>query len=401
MPARSTKRDLARTSINGDYDAIVCGASFAGLATARELAGARLPGGRAARVLLLDRYEVGERQTSACATPTAWLDVLGLRGSALQEFGTLVTHSDHATARVELPWTFSTFDYPRLCSLLGEHNDAEFEIATVTGRAGAGAPPEGAPITVTTDRGDLSAPLVVDALGWRHVLGTDPHQPPGAPLTRGLEVHPAGSGDELEVWIDRRLIPAGYGWSFPAADEVRIGVASFNPEHHVRKPTERLTQELRRPPAGFQGNWIPHELRDAVDGGVFSAGDSAGHCLPLTAEGIRTAFYFGIACGRELRRVLEGRATRETALRRYRRFNAQHERQFDLLLRGQRFVPQVGPRSLAAGVRAIARPRIATWAFRHYLNVAHPSYAAGATLRREPPARSRRSAQRPPEAVSA
>jgi len=53
----------------------------------------------------------------------------------------------------------------------------------------------------------------------------------------------------------------------------------------------------------YQGNWIPHQLRSAVEDGVFFAGDSAGHCLPLTAEGIRTALYFGLACGRELRRV--------------------------------------------------------------------------------------------------
>ena len=36
---------------------------------ARELTGA-LVGNRPARVLLLDRYEIGERQTSACAAPT-------------------------------------------------------------------------------------------------------------------------------------------------------------------------------------------------------------------------------------------------------------------------------------------------------------------------------------------
>ena len=42
---------------------LVCGASFAGLAVARELAGS------GARVLMVDRYELGERQTSACACP--------------------------------------------------------------------------------------------------------------------------------------------------------------------------------------------------------------------------------------------------------------------------------------------------------------------------------------------
>ena len=34
---------------------------------------------------------------------------------------------------------------------------------------------------------------------------------------------------------------------------------------------------------------------------MFCVGDSAGQCFPLSGEGIRTAFYFGIACGRELR----------------------------------------------------------------------------------------------------
>ncbi len=112
----------------------------------------------------------------------------------------------------------------------------------------------------------------------------------------------------MELWIDPRYIRSGYGWSFPARDEVRIGVGSFWPSHHVKEPTVRLARDLDLPPEGYQGNWIPHQLRPAVEDGVFFVGDSAGHCLPLTAEGIRTAFYFGIACGRELRTVLEATA---------------------------------------------------------------------------------------------
>jgi glycine/D-amino acid oxidase-like deaminating enzyme len=65
MPVRRTKRGVERTPLGGSYDVLICGASFAGLAVARELAGA------GARVLMIDRYEVGERQTSACAMP-AW-----------------------------------------------------------------------------------------------------------------------------------------------------------------------------------------------------------------------------------------------------------------------------------------------------------------------------------------
>jgi menaquinone-9 beta-reductase len=369
MPRRRTKRGSERTPLSGDADVLICGASFAGLAVARELAGS------GARVLVLDRYEIGERQTSACGIPTGWLRAMGLMGSHRQTFGRLVVHTPHATARFELPWTFSTFDYPELCSLLSAQSDAGFETAKVEGRSGD---------TIHTDRGDLAAPVIVDALGWRRVLGAG-YQPPDAPLSRGLEVHPWGAGDEMEIWIDRRYVPAGYGWSFPAADEVRVGVGSFDPRFHVKDTTVMLAEDVRREPMRYQGNWIPHRLRDATDDGVFFVGDSAGHCLPLTAEGIRTALYFGIACGRELRAVAEGRQSIARALVRYGDFSAAHAWKFEAMLRAQRLVPRVPPRLLARGLSAMQSRRFLDWSFGHYLEIAPPEFAAAG-----PPPRVRR-----------
>ncbi|MBB4663993.1 NAD(P)/FAD-dependent oxidoreductase [Conexibacter arvalis] len=363
MPIRATKRGAERTPLSRDADVLICGASFAGLAVARELAGA------GARVLMIDRYEVGERQTSACAAPTEWLRNLGLMGSFRQEFGTLVINTPHATVDYRLPWTFSTFDYPELCALLQEQGDADFEIAKVDGRTGN---------TVHTDRGDLTAPLIVDALGWRRILGAGENiQPPDALLSRGLEVHPRGAGDRFQIWIDRSYVPAGYGWSFPARDEVRIGIGSFDPRFHVKDPTLKLTADLSQSPDGFQGNWIPHALRPATDDGVFMVGDSAGHCLPLTAEGIRTAFYFGLACGRELRDVVEGKQTREQALGRYHAFSAGHRFAFDSMLKVQRLIPRVPPKALAPALRAMGTKKFVDWSFGHYLKIAHPDYALG------------------------
>src|ERR1700759_270506 len=105
MPVRATKRGADRTPLSGAWDVLICGASFAGLAVARELAGS------GARVLVVDRYEIGERQTSACAMPTGWLQALDLMGSHRQTFGELVVHTPFRTARWTLPWSFSTFDY--------------------------------------------------------------------------------------------------------------------------------------------------------------------------------------------------------------------------------------------------------------------------------------------------
>jgi flavin-dependent dehydrogenase len=382
MPVRATKRGNERTPLDGGHDVLICGASFAGLAIARELAGS------GADVLLIDRYEIGERQTSACGIPTEWMRQLGLMEAERQRFDTLLLHTPHGSARYRLPWTFSTFDYRELCQLLWRDCEATFETAKVNGRAGSvdflsdseskSTHPESV-IAVETDRGVISAPLVVDALGWRRMLANgDGYQPPDAPLSRGLEVHPEGAAEDLEVWIDRRYVPAGYGWSFPARDEVRVGVGSFDPRFHVRETTELLAEDLDRDRVRYQGNWIPHKLRRATEGGVFFAGDSAGHCLPLTAEGIRTALYFGIGLGRELRAVVEGRQSREEAAERYAAFHDSHEWKFKWMLRAQKLVPRVPPRLLGPMIRLLASKRFVAWSFNHYLRIAPPDYVGSA-----------------------
>ena len=377
MPVRATKRGEERTPLDGKHDVLICGGSFAGLAIARELAGS------GADVMIVDRYEIGERQTSACGIPTDWLRQLDLMDCERQRFETLVMHTPHGDARYRLPWTFSTFDYRELCQLLWRDCDATFETAKVNGRAAPAA--AGEAISIDTDRGVISAPLVVDALGWRRMLANgDGFQPPNAPLSRGLEVHPEGGGEDLEIWIDRRYVPAGYGWAFPAGDETRIGIGSFDPRFHVRKTTELLAEDLDRDRVRYQGNWIPHKLRPATEGGIFFAGDSAGHCLPLSAEGIRTALYFGIALGRELRAVVEGRQSREQAAATYAEFNDSHEWKFRWMLRVQRLIPKIPPRILAPAIWLMARKRFVNWSFAHYLNIAPPEFVESADDQKGP-----------------
>ena len=377
MPVRATKRGMERTPLDGSWDVVICGASFAGLAVARELRAG------AARVLVLDRYEIGERQTSACAAPTQWLVNLGLDGAIQQTFSSLLVHAPRGRSfRWALPWTFSTFDYRTLCSLLAAQGDFTFETAKVSGRsdfASGTAPGDVTPgdVTIHTDRGYVAAPLVVDALGWRRVLGAGANvQPPRARLSRGLEIHPDGNGRDLELWLDPKYVRSGYGWSFPADAEVRVGVGSFEPRDHVKEPTLALAREVEVPAVRFQGNWIPHQIRAATDDRMFFVGDSAGHCLPTTAEGIRTALYFGIACGRELRAVLDGERTREEALRRYCTFSREHAWKFGALLKVQNAVGRLNPTPLMPLVlRALTSRRLAHWAFEHYLAIAPPSFA--------------------------
>jgi len=393
---RATLRGAERTPLEGDAaraDVLICGASFAGLAIARELASA------GADVLLLDRYEIGERATSACAAPTAWLQAMGVERAIRQEIPCMAFHTPHGSARFRLPWSWSSFDYRELCrELFAQRGDARFEIAKVEGRrnvagsvtgaargglrhteCGGGAGVADGEIIIQTDRGDVTAPLIVDALGWRRILGPGANvQPPEARISRGLEVHPEGGGIDLDCWIDRSVVRHGYAWSVPAAGEQRVGVGSYEPRHHVKEPTREMARRLDVPPVRYQGNWFPHELRPAAEDGVFFAGDSAGHCLPLSGEGIRTAFYFGIACGRELRAVLAGERTREQALAGYAGFSAAHAPAFRVMGGLQRLIPALPPRALTALLSLASRPRLCRPAFTRYLEQAHPRFATAA-----------------------
>ena len=122
----------------------------------------------------------------------------------------------------------------------------------------------------------------------------------------------------------------------------------------------------------YQGNWFPHRLRDGVEDGVFFVGDSAGHCIPLSGEGIRTAFHFGIAAGREIRSVVAGRSTLAAALERYAAFNDSHSRFYAATLLMQRVLPAIPPRLLSAFLALMARPSIVRRAFGWYLDRAAP-----------------------------
>jgi hypothetical protein len=70
-----------------DYEAIIAGASFAGLAAANALAGKR--------ALLVDSKPIGTGQTSACGTPYGVIEALRLHDSLHQVHTSIVLHTPH------------------------------------------------------------------------------------------------------------------------------------------------------------------------------------------------------------------------------------------------------------------------------------------------------------------
>ena len=105
--------------------------------------------------MVIDRYEIGERQTSACGVPTLWLEALDLMGSHQQTFGELVIHTPRTPPVTSCrgPSRRSITAALRPACRSGRF---QFETAKVNSRDGN---------AVHTDRGELRAPLIVDALG--------------------------------------------------------------------------------------------------------------------------------------------------------------------------------------------------------------------------------------------
>ena len=286
-----------------EYDAIVVGASFGGLAVARRLRG---------RVLLLDRNEVGAVQTSACGTPLWVPQALGVEASVLQVHDRLTVRTPARKVIYDLSAVpFCTFDYKAFCQGLLAQCKARFLRAAVT-RVTDGV--------VQTAEGSFRAPVIVDCSGWRGAVINDgePAQPRSSTYSFGLETHADLTDEGLSFWLDRQLIARGLGWVFPVGAGSLIGLGSYVGVSKLKPALERFLATQGVAPTTYHGTYFPNRLLRATVGRVFAVGDAAGQCLPLTAEGIRPAIYFGDQCGVLVQRVLDGALPLDQALAQYR-----------------------------------------------------------------------------------
>ncbi len=320
------------------YDTIIAGASFAGLAVAAQL--------RGKRVLLLDHKPIGTGQTSACGTLVCTLRALGLDDAILQIHDHLVIHTSGRTFVYPVAEPFCTFDYAVLCRLLRERGDAEFVLSTALDLERD---------RVRTSRGTFRGEVIVDASGWRAVLGS--HLRPDLMrrdrLNFGLETTVAYKDDGVHFWYDPRgLLPMGVTWAFPIGEFSRIGIGSYQGNARLGPGLDRFLANLDLRRDGFHGGYFPHTLRDPVVGDLFLVGDGAGHCLSLTGEGIRPALFFGTHLGHLLCQALNGEITLEEGRRAYRRLVVAHKPGYNLLCLAQRMLPR-SPLPLVQGLMAL------------------------------------------------
>lgn len=343
------------------YDCVIVGASFAGLAAARSL--------RRRRVLLADRDPIGAHPTSACALPLRTARWLGIGESILATERHLRLEVAGHRHRMPLPEPFCVVDYADACRLLAAQTDAEVRIVRVLGRDDD---------RVLLDDGSaVGGRFLIDASGWRRILDAEgPIRGDHPDLVVGSEDHapvdPEAPTDGLAFYVERDLIAAGYGWSFPAGDHLRAGVATF-----ARDPLRPALDALRRrdrlaPARARQGGAIACVPRSPADGPVLFAGDAAGHCLPLSLEGIRTAAYFGAAAGRLVDAALAGTLPHEEVRRRYRALHADADRHFRRLHTAQRAIPLLPTRALRGLGDALAEPRLQRRIVLRYLRQLRP-----------------------------
>jgi flavin-dependent dehydrogenase len=331
-------------------DCVIVGGSFAGLAAAREL--------RGRDVAVVDRSPIGAHQTSACALPVALARWLGVDDAILHADARMRIRIGDARWTVELPEPFCTIDYEAACRLLAAQSDAAFIRGRIVGRDGDAA--------IDADGGRHAGRHLIDASGWRRVLDATGPTPGRDPLlVTGTEDHvPTAPDDEeagaFDFAFDRRVVRAGYAWSFPAGDHARVGVGTFARESLPPAMDALRAIEEVGPARERHGGAIACVPRDPVADGILFAGDAAGHALPLTLEGIRPAAYFGAAAGRLVAAVIDGRLTADEAHRRYRALHDSHRYGYRRLLRAQRLVRLVPDAAKRLTLRRWLGPASAT-----------------------------------------
>lgn len=284
-----------------EYDAIIAGASFAGLAAADILEG---------DILLIDRKDIGTGQTSACATFTSALEELGCRNSILQEFDTLTLHIPEEK-KVELIEPISTFDYEKFCKIIAQRMHAKTLKASVKGVAGE---------MVITDAGNFSSQCIIDCTGWKAVLASSIKKDyvDRSKLAFGIESEVDYTDESMHFFVNPDIITQGAAWIFPIGRKSRIGVASYAGKTQIMPQLSDFIRTVGHEISGIHGGYIPFGLREPVVDNLFMAGDSAGMAPPTTSEGIRPAINFARECARIVQNIVDGDKTLKNGLIEYR-----------------------------------------------------------------------------------
>lgn len=308
-PAELTRKTAQPAPL---YDAAVVGGGPAGAAAAGELAQS------GARVILLEKAKLPRAKT--CGG--------GILARTLAMMPADIRDVVRTTCRtVELtigtPPYFFTVSRPQAVVCMMDRRYLDSLLVAAAGRCGADivdacsvdkiVPVTGG-LSLTTGHGVFKARFVIAADGVRSRTARKCGWPAETRrLIPALAAELRVSPDILNRWcqparvrFDFGAVPRGYGWIFPKADRLGVGVLNMQPKTTGLKRALYRYLEL----SGFRnatsikirGDLIPvSPRRDGfVKGRVLLAGDAAGFADPLTAEGITHALFSGRLAARAL-----------------------------------------------------------------------------------------------------
>ena len=161
----------------------------------------------------------------------------------------------------------------------------------------------------------------------------------------------------------------GYAWAFPCGSGVRFGVLSYFGRTKLSSGLTRFMTRFGLRPGAVHGGYLASGFHDPVIDGLFVVGDSAGQCLPLTGEGIRTAVRAGFHVGELLQDALDGRRTDDEVVSEYRRFVAGARRGYRALLWGNLALLAMPLRVTGAAATYLSRPGPLGAFMRRYLGI--------------------------------
>ncbi len=347
-----------------DYDVIIAGGSFAGLAAAVQL--------RGKHILLVEPHAIGAVQTSACGTLLAVLEATGTMDSLLQVHDRLIIHLKNNVYEYPLPYPFCTFDYRTFCYHLWNQAQVELLHASVLGHRGH---------LVYTTKGVFDAEILIDATGWRAELATNARQRAESHTGKsfGLEAVLLVKERGLHFYYDKQEFGAfNVGWLFPSGAFSRAGLGSYRGLAHLGTALKDFTvNHFENSPSSFHGGYWSYRRQPATNGRVLRVGDAAGQCLPLTGEGIRPALYFGAVAGNLARRTLDGEMRASEASRAY---QSADKRQLAiahrLLLTAQQIIPGLPMQWIGELAHFLSQPRRLDLIWRQYWEIISPDRLA-------------------------
>lgn len=338
------------------YDAIIGGASFAGLSIASRLKG---------KVLLIDKHDIGTYQISACGAPYSSIKGTGCEDSVLQISDTFSLHVNSKKIDFHLKKPYCTFDFAKFCKILNSKNRADFFKANIIYIEKNGL------FTVYTSKGSFSSRILVDATGWHAAIAEKlklgyVHQDM---LSYGIETEVPYQCREFHFFYEPDFLEEGVSWIFPCGEFSRFGVASYT---GARKLINKLDSFLERYDLKSQkihGGFFCYCFKEPVVEDVFVLGCSQGLTLPLTGEGIRRCITYGMKCGDIIQKILDEKISLKEGLNEYSGFALKGKKDYDFFLKAQNRFLEMSERKIEVLSKIISNRLVFNLLERRYSRV--------------------------------